>query len=262
MRERPLEHPGSKTQGAIIIELFGPPASGKTTLARALHAAFNDRGWPGQLISSARPAEKGHSEGTGRPRHGVLAAPLLRASNVLDALPGLVPGRQADPLVSGLLATLPPKSLARKLRSRRYLTHLLQSWASARASGGVVIFDQGFLNALCSLALQSGGVERQSLERGLALAPIPDVLVRIDTSTELVRTRLQKRLHRLGFLERLFETDLEASLRQAEVAVTLDSLLAQLQRRSIRASWNDREEMTRVAGVMVAQIIADQGHRL
>ena len=43
----------------MIIELFGPPAAGKTTLAHALATALEKNGFDIQLIVSSRPAERG-----------------------------------------------------------------------------------------------------------------------------------------------------------------------------------------------------------
>jgi adenylate kinase family enzyme len=41
----------------MIIELFGPPAAGKTTFARTLAAQLGTCGRPAELILSYRPAE-------------------------------------------------------------------------------------------------------------------------------------------------------------------------------------------------------------
>ena len=41
----------------MIIELFGPPGSGKTTFARSLAARLRERGHTVDLILSHRPAE-------------------------------------------------------------------------------------------------------------------------------------------------------------------------------------------------------------
>jgi RecA/RadA recombinase len=43
----------------MIIELFGPPAAGKTTLAHALMTALEKTGFDIQLTVSSRPAECG-----------------------------------------------------------------------------------------------------------------------------------------------------------------------------------------------------------
>ena len=43
----------------MIIELFGPPAVGKTTLAHALATELEKNGFDIQLIMSSRPAERG-----------------------------------------------------------------------------------------------------------------------------------------------------------------------------------------------------------
>ena len=43
----------------MIIELFGPPAAGKTTFARTLATRLRDLGHPVELMLSYRPSESG-----------------------------------------------------------------------------------------------------------------------------------------------------------------------------------------------------------
>lgn len=229
----------------MIIELFGPAAAGKTTLMRALQAAIAARGIPVRGISSALA-----SSGAGR--DATWLAGLLRASKVFGAVKGLMPGAPVDPLVGMLVGIFPPRQWNKALRVRRYLRHLCRSWNAAQECEGVVIFDQGFVNVLCSLALFSGYADGHALARGLALIPEPDLLVRVETPREQLEARLAKRLHEQGMFERLFMNDFPAALRQIDLVSLLDVLLAARHRRPMHVSWEDAAGL---AGVV--ETIAD-----
>lgn len=185
-----------------------------------------------------------------------MTAPLSRASKLFAALGASVPGAPAEPLVRQLIETLPPKGWIGPLRVRRYLRNLCRSWDAALTSQDVAIFDQGFMNSLCSLALFSGLDDRHSLARGLSLLPAPDLLIRVDTPREVLKARLEKRLRHLGSIERQFERDIETALRQFELSSCLDDLLAERGRHSLRVSWHDSDELEKVVGAIADEIIA------
>jgi thymidylate kinase len=250
-------HTPASTRTALIIELFGPAAAGKTTLARALGTALVARGIAVWVVSSARPAEQRRHERESLPQpRSRLMAPLARASKIFSAL-GTV-----DRLVRQLVAVLPPGNWIRTLRARRYLTQLCQTWDAARGSDEVVIFDQGFLTSLCSLALLSGRIDRTALAHGLTLIPQPDLLVRIDTPREVLEARLQKRLRRQGALERLFENDIDVSLHQIDLSSTLDALLTERGHHSMRVSWIDRTGLASVVDAITLEVVSRRGGAL
>lgn len=244
-------------QRGLIVELFGPAAAGKTTLARALGGELAQRGVAVRVVSSARPAEKRREDGRDRSRFPLaMVAPLTRASKVFAALGTLAPAARLDPLVRELISTIPPGNWVRATRVRRYLAQLCDAWRAARASGEVVIFDQGFLTSLCSLALLGGPADQRALARGLALVPKPDLLVRIDTPRAVLAARLERRLQRQGLLERLFENEIEVSLRQADLATELDTLLDAHGCRSMHVRWLDHAELARVADRVAGEIVS------
>jgi hypothetical protein len=88
----------------------------------------------------------------------------------------------------------------------------------ASTSDRIVIFDQGFVTALCSMALLARSVDRSAILRGLALTPRPNLLIRLDAPREALEARLRARLDRQSAVERLFEVDLQTSLRQIETS--------------------------------------------
>jgi len=246
----PARWPVIHGQGGFIVELTGPAAAGKTTLARALEGALGARGVPARLVASLRPGERG----SGHDRaSSALMAPLSRATKLFGALGTLLPRDPAESLVRELMEALPPRGWIRSLRVRRYLRNLCRSWNAAQTAPYVSIFDQGFMNSLCSLALFSGLLDRNSLERGLSLVPVPDLLIRIDTPREILRVRLERRLGRQTRIERLFERDIESALRQFELSSCLDDLLADRGGPSLQVSWREEEGLA-----TAVQAIADE----
>ena len=95
----------------MIIELFGPPAAGKTTLAHALAAALERNGFDVQLIVSFRPGERGPAEIGSKPAASwcqtALAAPLSRAAKFVSVAPVLLAYPRADALPETLMNLLP-----------------------------------------------------------------------------------------------------------------------------------------------------------
>ena len=228
----------------MIIELFGPPASGKTTLARALATALEKDGFHVQLIVSSRPAERGSIEvENARALSSCITAftaPLSRAAKLVGAARVVLAGSRSDQFAASLMDLLPPRTLLRSLRCRRFLSLLSRSWEMASASHRIVIFDQGYLTALCSMALLAGPVDRSFLLRGLALIPRPNLLIRLDTPREVLETRLHSRLARQGPVERWFELDLKTSLQQIEMTNEVAHMLREKGDRMMHVSSLDR----------------------
>jgi energy-coupling factor transporter ATP-binding protein EcfA2 len=228
----------------MIIELFGPPAAGKTTLARALAVALEKNSSRVQLIESSRPSERASSliESTRALSlcGTALAAPLSRAAKLVSAAPFLLAGSRTDELTASLMELLPPRTLLRSVRCRRFLSLLCRSWKFASASDGIVIFDQGFVTALCSMAVFARFVDRSIVARALALIPCPNLLIRVDAPRGILEARLHSRLGSLGAIERLFEFDLQTNLRQIETIGEVACMLQKQGRRMMHVSSLDR----------------------
>jgi len=228
----------------MIIELFGPPAAGKTTFAHALAKALEKNGFDAQLIASSRPAEGGSIQVERMQGlswcETALANPLSRAAKAVSAAPILLTGLRTDELTASLMNLLPPRTLLRSIRCHRFLSLLSRSWKMASASDRIVVFDQGFLTALCSMALFARFVDRSIIARGLALIPRPNLLVRLDAPRATLEARLRSRLARQGAVERLFEFDLQTNLRQVETIREVADMLQEQGRRMMHVNSLDR----------------------
>ena len=240
----------------MIIELFGPPAAGKTTLAHALATALGKNGFDVQLIVSSRPAERDSIQVESTRAlswcRTALAAPLSRAAKLVSAVPVLA-GARSDELTASLMDLMPPRTLLWSVRYRRYLSLLSRSWKMASTSDRVVIFDQGFLTALCSMALLARSIDRSVMVRGLALIPRPNLLIRLDAPRETLEARLRARLDRQGALERLFEFDLQTNLQQIETTNDVAHMLQEQGGRMMRVSCLDRRLLKKAVDRIVRE---------
>jgi thymidylate kinase len=227
----------------MIVELFGPPAAGKTTLAHALATALENNGCNVELIVSSRPAERApiqveSTRALARCR-AALTAPLSRAAKLVSAVPIFL-GAQNDDITASLMDLLPPRTLLWSVRYRRYLSLLSSSWKMADTSDRIVIFDQGFLTALCSLVLLAGSADRRVIGRGLELIPRPNFLIHLDVPRETLEVRIRERLRRQGAVERLFEFDLQMNLDQIETTNDVVHMLQEQGFRMMHVSCLDR----------------------
>jgi thymidylate kinase len=97
--------------------------------------------------------------------------------------------------------------------------------------GKIVVFDQAFVQAVCSLALFCGVADEALISYALDFVPKPDLLVRLDAPIEVLEERLRDRHHLGGKIERLLEQDMEISLNSRNVVDLLHELLS-------RSGWS------------------------
>ena len=213
----------------MIIELFGPPAAGKTTFARALAARLAANGLPVKLILSYRPAESDDVGGgaAGLSRMAVMHR-LTRPAIEWLATAGHMMGHQrSGHLATELLDLLPPRGLMWPMRLRQYISRLENSWRRAAEAGEIVIVDQGFVQVVCSLVLLARVPGPELAGRALDLVPHADQLIHLNAPVDVLRTRLEARRKGQSWLEQPFELDTETSMRTVEIAGLLHKLLSE-----------------------------------
>lgn len=243
----------------MIVELFGPPAAGKTTCAFRLAEALRARGHHVDLLMSLRPGEQQND----LPRDPRLPAArrLLRPMHLLAAdLRHAAQHREHVAAAWQMLAAMPPRSLIWSVRLYRYLLHLHCAWEAAARAPYLVLVDQGFVQAIASLVLLSGCRNEARIERELATLPRPDLLIGLHSPTAVLRQRLAARLPAQGWLERWLELSIEDNLRFAAVVADLGTRLLRQGRGPVwLSSPDDDADETIVAHI--EQVLAARHER-
>jgi len=207
----------------MLIELYGPPGCGKTTFAHALAQRMQTRGVTAEVLLSYQP---GTYRSSTDPAGLVYAARrvLSAAANLIVMTCMAAAKRRSFALAMKLIATLPPSNPIWLLRYSQYILRLADTW-NHRSADGIAIFDQAFVQAVCSLALLTWRADEPSLNHALDIVPESDLTIRLNVPKAILTSRLAGRINRESFMERLFEADLGTNLRAAEIANRLDVLL-------------------------------------
>ena len=190
----------------MIIEMFGLPASGKTTVANWLVASMEATGVDAYLVSATRPA-----------RIGRLYRRITKLLNMIR-LSLLATGAEID--ARELLTLFPQQDRMRALRLQHYLVHLRTLLARANERDEVLIFDQGSLQALFSLASTSSSYSHESLLVALERLPQPDLLVALETPPTIVAERLRTD-NSHGTLANIIASDEAAMFTSAQMSARL-----------------------------------------
>lgn len=210
----------------MIIEICGPPCVGKTTLAHALTVQLLDHGFAVELASSYRPSER---TGADAPARGRLSDPLRRlirpARELLSSAQELRGESREAITARKLMRLLPPRNVLWSIRLRQYIWRFSHVWYKADQEDQIVIFDQAFIQVVCSLVLLTATPDERRIVQALNLVPKPDLLVRLDAPREVLTQRLIEREHRQSRIDWLLEFDRKTNLRSIDVLHHLRELL-------------------------------------
>lgn len=199
----------------MIVEFFGPPGSGKTTLAHGLQRRLAARGFDAEVLFSYRP---GHDRAVVRRvarAAGEVCAMLCRPLSYARELR----------IAVGLLERLPPRNAVWFVRFSQYILRMSHTWLAAKRGAGIAIFDQALVQATCSLASLSGRTGEEDVADALAVVPKSDLVVRLDALADVLEHRLRERLAVESRGERLLEADVVTNLRSVPVAERVEALL-------------------------------------
>jgi hypothetical protein len=142
-----------------------------------------------------------------------------------------------------LVRLLPPANIFASIKNGQYISRLSHSWHEKSRAAHVVLFDQGFVQAVCSLALLAGAANDTAIANALDYAPMSDLLIRLEAPLELLRARLHDRRQLQSTIEQLFEPDLKTSLASISMMDRLHDLLLQRGRSVLSASSLDQRSL-------------------
>jgi O-antigen/teichoic acid export membrane protein len=235
----------------MIIETFGPPGAGKTTFSRALAQRLRDRGYTVDLVFEIpRPQSTFLNLG------GFIPA-LLRVTHAIfvtvAALCRPVANARGLRLARDLLRLMPPSNPLWWIRLGQYMIRLACVRSDSDNPNHIVLFDQGFVQAVISLA-QFSKADEKTIARAISMRRQSDLLIRFDAPEELLEQRLYKRVHQATFAERLIEPDVATFLRAKPITDYVGTLLAREDPRIICVNSLDPNLMQRALDLVEEEI--------
>jgi len=253
----------------MIIELFGAPGAGKTTFAHALAAHLGERGHTVDLIVSARPEERSPREIRSAsdlkphpPTNLIWRLTHLFAEILAMARSPFTISHDVATALT-LIKILPPSNTLWSLRLAQYVSRLSRAWSKASDTDHIVLFDQAFVQVVCSLALLSDRADKLLISHALDTVPKSDVLIRLDAPIVTLEARLRDRQRLESRIERVLELDLATNLRSPAIVDCLHDLLRKRGRDVTYAESLDKhslhEALERIEKQIMAQLSIERG---
>jgi thymidylate kinase len=209
----------------MIVEFFGPPGAGKTTLARALFSELRKRGYATEMALVHQPDRASSLDPAG---FGYATGRIVRAATaVLAMVLHPIDYKETFKIVLGLMRILPPRNPMWFVRIGQYLLRLSDIRRRSANVDQIIIFDQGFVQAICSLAVFSRTSDDALLRRALTLISTPDVAILVKVDPTVQKTRLLDRRRTVKPMARIFEARDNTNLQFARVVDRVSALLEQ-----------------------------------
>lgn len=240
----------------MIIETFGPPGAGKTTFSRALALRLRNRGYTVDLVLTLPHLRSEFL------RRGGLVPAVVRVTNAICLTIALLfrprLNAQGFRLAQDLLRLMPPKSPVWWIRLSQYILRFCCEWKSSHRPDHIVLFDQGFVQAVCTLALFSEA-DQETIAEAIKMRSESDVLIRFDAPTDILKQRLYQRLNERRYAERWFEPDVHVFLKAKPITDYVGRLLIAENQRMICVNSLDRTAMLKALDEAEEEISARFG---
>lgn len=232
----------------MIIELFGPPGSGKATFAGALAAHLRGQGYRTRVVHSRQRRRRGGSVDLGLFLFLFrVGAAIFSAFRILVSPRGLA---KYLAISISMVRIIPPKKLIWRAWIWQHILKISHSWDEAEQSEEIIIFEQGYVQAVASLAIFNDAADNIAIARALKLTPVADFTLRVVLPRSIVETRLCERMKQEAPAERLLDADLETSMRAFGAFQDINDILVGTERNVVPVeTLNDQSSLEGVRRV-------------